>query len=76
LIRFFFFPEMTVVLSLSLSFCLSVLCQLGDLSESFLKRGIGVKDSGHLIPGHGGLLDRIDALMFGAPVVFLFSMLQ
>ena len=59
-----------------LSFSLSVACQLGDLSESFLKRGVGVKDSGRLIPGHGGLLDRVDALMFGAPVVFLFSVLE
>lgn len=56
-----------------LSLLLSFFCQVGDLAESFIKRSVGVKDSGRLIPGHGGLLDRIDALVFGAPVVFLFS---
>lgn len=70
--RGFFFPQLTVMDCLVLGFGGALLGPLGDLCESLLKRTYGVKDSGRAIPGHGGFLDRLDALIFNAPLVFLY----
>src|SRR5262249_38086187 len=53
-------------LGMALAPLLALIAQMGDLFKSFFKRRAGVKDSGHLIPGHGGMLDRIDGLVFVA----------
>ncbi|HEY7354545.1 MAG TPA: phosphatidate cytidylyltransferase [Terriglobales bacterium] len=55
-----------------LSVVLNIAAQLGDLVESLIKRGAGVKDSGAVLPGHGGMFDRIDALLFAAPVLWIY----
>jgi len=58
---------------LALTAVLNIAAQLGDLVESLIKRGAGVKDSGGILPGHGGMLDRIDALLFAAPVLWVWA---
>ena len=65
-------PYLTVGQSLMCGVIVGVFGQLGDLVESLLKRDAGVKDSSSLIPGHGGVLDRFDSIMFVSPLLFLY----
>jgi phosphatidate cytidylyltransferase len=64
-------PSLAFILILTA--ILNIAAQVGDLVESLIKRGAGVKDSGAILPGHGGMLDRIDALLFAAPVLWVYA---
>ncbi len=68
-----FFPALTVADCLLIALPAAVLGPMGDLVESLLKRSAGVKDSGRMIPGHGGILDRIDALLFVAAWIYAYA---
>ena len=74
LAHFWFFPELSLKAALPLAVVMNVLGVLGDLTESALKRSAGAKDAASILPGHGGLLDRLDSLLFNAPVIYYFGL--
>jgi phosphatidate cytidylyltransferase len=71
--EFFQVPDLTTWVGLSV--VVAVFATFGDLVESLIKRTVGVKDSGHILPGHGGILDRIDSLLLVAPAVLIYLLL-
>ncbi len=72
LCKYTFFPEMNLTHSLLLGALIGLVGPVGDLAESMLKRGSEVKDSGTLLPGHGGMLDRVDSILFCAPLLYFY----
>jgi phosphatidate cytidylyltransferase len=72
LIRHYLINDAEIFSVASLCVLTSIVAQLGDLSESMIKRSFHAKDSGQIMPGHGGLLDRLDGVLFGAPMVYIF----
>ena len=71
--EFFQSPGLSVWLGMSV--VVAVFATMGDLVESLIKRTVGVKDSGNILPGHGGILDRIDSLLLVAPAVLIYLLL-
>lgn len=72
---YYLLPELHPLHAVSMGFFGSVIGQLGDLCESLIKREAGVKDSGNILPGHGGILDRLDCLLFIVPFVYYYKRL-
>ena len=68
----YFSQELSLILWLAVGLIVAVVGGLGDLVESLFKRSIKVKDSGSMLPGHGGILDRFDAIFIVSPVVYVF----
>jgi phosphatidate cytidylyltransferase len=69
-------PNLPSVHAIILGFIVGTAGQIGDLSESQLKRDAEVKDSSNIIPGHGGVLDRFDSIMFVSPVILIYLLLS
>ena len=68
-----FFPELSFQVSIPLAIVMSIVGLFGDLAESAMKRGSDTKDAASILPGHGGLLDRLDSLLFNAPLLYYFA---
>ncbi len=74
LAHFWFLPSLPLAHGIPLAIVAGALGQAGDLGESLIKRATGVKDSGAIVPGHGGILDRVDALLLTSTVTFLYTL--
>lgn len=73
LATFWFFPELPYQYSIPLAIAMAAVGVLGDLAESAMKRGSKTKDAANILPGHGGILDRLDSLLLNAPILYYFA---
>jgi len=73
IIYYLSFNDFEIVFLIVITFVISTISQLGDLTFSYLKRKAQVKNTSNLLPGHGGILDRVDGIIFGAPIGFLLA---
>ena len=73
LAHLWFFPQLPLKYAMPLAGIMAILGIFGDLAESALKRGAGAKDAANILPGHGGILDRLDSLLFNAPLIYYFA---
>jgi phosphatidate cytidylyltransferase len=71
--KFTFFLQLSLSDAIITALVIGMIGQTGDLFESLLKRSFGVKDSGSIFPGHGGVLDRMDSILFAAPVTYYYA---
>ena len=68
----YFLPYLSLLHAVIMGIIIGVFGQIGDLVESLLKRDVDVKDSSNLLPGHGGVLDRFDSLIYLSPILYLY----
>ncbi len=76
LAHFWYLPTLAIEDAVGLALLVGALGQAGDLGESLLKRSVGIKDSGGIVPGHGGLLDRVDALFITSSLVYVYALIR
>lgn len=70
--KYTFFTALPISHAIGLAILMNIISQMGDLFESLIKRGAGAKDAASIIPGHGGLLDRLDSILFNAPILYYY----